>query len=259
MNNMRVKMIDVSLIYILGIVCIVYCVSIFTYVGFNVKFHFIWFVIGLALIGLATVLKMQHSGIIRIPKSVWMPVLAIGLVVICVFAVVETFLLTAAFAKPKAGADYMIVLGCQVRGSSVSRALQYRLIEAEQYLKDNPDCVAILSGGQGSGEDISEAEAMYRWLTKAGIDGERLIKEEQSTSTVENIRYSKEFIDQTDAKTVVVSNGFHICRALGISKKQGLKQVEGLAGSSDPRMAPAYYLREFFAFIKDMLMGNLKY
>lgn len=258
MNEKVSKMIDVWLLYVLGIVSVVYCVSIFMYAGFNVKFHFIWLVIGLVLITLATILKLQHSGRIHIPESVWKPALIVGVLGVCVFIAVEVFLVTAAFSKPSSGADYMIVLGCQVRGTKVSRALEYRLIEAERYLKDNPKCVAILSGGQGSGEDISEAEAMYKYLIQAGIDEARLVKEELSTTTVENIAYSKKLLKDQSSDVVIVSNGFHIRRALGICKKAGLTHVEGLGGNSDPRMAPAYYLREFFAFMKDWVFGDYR-
>lgn len=60
-----------------------------------------------------------------------------------------------------------------------------------------------------------------------------------------------------DDSVIVVSNGFHIFRATHICKKQGMRRVQGLGASSDKWMGAAYYLREFFAVVKDFLVGNL--
>ncbi len=79
-------------------------------------------------------------------------------------------------------ADYLVVLGAGVNGRTPSLSLLNRLTAAEAWLQDNPNGKAILSGGQGPGEDISEAGAMYQWLTEHGIAAERLYKEE-------NVRY----------------------------------------------------------------------
>lgn len=246
-----------SILLVAGILCILYAVCIFSYAGFSVKFHVIWVVIGAFFIFLAWMLKRIQEGTLTIPRKVLVlcgVILGAG---VLVFVIVEMILLTFAFQKPEKNADYMIILGCQVRGSSVSRALKYRLDAAQNYLQESPDTLVIVSGGQGPGEDISEAEAMKRYLIKQGISADRIVKEDQSTSTVENIQYSKKLLPSENADVVVVSNGFHMFRAVHICQNQGLENVEGLAGSSDPRMAPAYYLREFFAVVKDFLMGNL--
>ena len=84
----------------------------------------------------------------------------------------------------------MIVLGCGVNGDRPSLMLTERLDAAYDYLNTHEEVVGILSGGQGKGENISEAECMYRYLTEKGIAKERLYKEERSTSTRENLLYS---------------------------------------------------------------------
>lgn len=114
-------------------------------------------------------------------------------------------------------ADYLIVLGAGVNGTQPSQALYERLCAARDYLNAYPDAVAILSGGQGANEDISEAECMHRWLTAAGISERRLRKEDRATSTEENLAFSLALIEeetgQRPEKIAVVSNEYHLLRA----------------------------------------------
>lgn len=249
----------IIILQIIGVLCILYGLCVFASVGLDVKFHAIWLLIGALFLGAGHVLKQLFTGAWVLPK----PVLIAGGVVIAAgmlcFLTVEVILVSSALKKPEEPADYMVILGCQVNGTTVSRALRYRLEEAAGYVKEKDalDMKIIVSGGQGTGEDITEAEAMYRYLVKKGIPAGQIIKEEQSTNTVENIRYSKSLMENEEASVIVVSNGFHIFRATHICKKQGIHQVEGLGASSDIWMGAAYYLREFFAVVKDFLMGNL--
>ena len=96
--------------------------------------------------------------------------------------------------KPRSDLDYIIVLGAHVNGTKLTLALLERVRRALLYLEENPGTKAVLSGGRGDGEQISEAEAMYRYLTEHGIAAERLIKEEQSTNTKENLDFSLRLI-----------------------------------------------------------------
>ena len=105
----------------------------------------------------------------------------------------------------------VIVLGCQVIGESPSIMLNERIDVCYNYLTNNPDSIAILSGGQGGDEGISEAECMYRALVKKGIPEDRLLKENKSTSTKENLEFSKDIIleKQLSSQVVIITNDFH--------------------------------------------------
>ena len=98
----------------------------------------------------------------------------------------------------KKNLDYIIVLGAHVDGTRMTLALLERARRALLYLEENPGTKAVLSGGKGDGENISEAEAMYRYLTGHGINGDRLMREEESTSTKENLEFSRRKIGTTD-------------------------------------------------------------
>lgn len=116
----------------------------------------------------------------------------------------------------------VIVLGCAVYGETPSIMLKARVDSAYDYLFENKNSVAVLSGGQGDGESISEAECMYRLLTEKGIDPNRLFKEEQSTNTSQNIYNSKQIILKNNLSTnvAIVSSDFHLKRASMIAQKK---------------------------------------
>ena len=179
------------------------------------------------------------------------------LIVLIIVGSIESLILCCENKKAISNADYMIILGAQVKGSTVSRSLRYRLDTAVDYLKDNKQTKVIVSGGQGKGEDITEAEAMFVYLVNKGVEPSRIIKEENSTNTVENIQYSRTYIDDAQKNILIVSNGFHLYRALAIGKKQGLEYSSGLAAPTDTIMRPHYYLREALAILKYKITGNI--
>lgn len=158
---------------------------------------------------------------------------------------------TKLHAVPKENCPTLIVLGCQVRGTTPSLLLGYRIEAAAAYLTAHPESVAVLSGGMGSGENISEAECMYRSLTAKGISPERLYREAESTSTQENFRFSKALMEREGlcGPVAVVSSDFHIYRALQMAEDIGL-DAQGLAACSKYRFSrPTYMLREAMALL----------
>ena len=154
-------------------------------------------------------------------------------------------------AQPETGLDCVIVLGAQVRGERPSRALRRRLDRAAEYARENPDTFLILSGGQGPDEGISEAECMRRYLTKQGIPEERLRIEDRSTSTRENLIFSAEFLDKETDRVGIVTNNFHIYRAMMLARGQGYAHVSGIPASADPGMQPHNVLRESLALLAE--------
>lgn len=155
--------------------------------------------------------------------------------------------------------DAVIVLGAGVNGETPSAALRSRIRAAAEYLRAHPDVPVVLSGGQGPGERITEAEAMRRALwTNSESQNARYLLEDRSTSTAENFRYSKEILEDygldTDTATIaVVTNDFHCFRAHMIAKKQGLHIVDVPAELPWWWLTANYYAREAFAVVKTAL------
>ncbi|PGY08512.1 YdcF family protein [Bacillus sp. AFS031507] len=146
-------------------------------------------------------------------------------------------------------ADYLIVLGARVKGTVPSLAFASRINAAADYLKKNQDTLVIASGGKGSGEEISEAESIKRELKKQGISENRIILEDQSTDTYENINFSKKLIPDGAKLGLVVTNNFHLYRAVSIARDYGL-QVQGLPAETPWIAVVKSYSREYLAITK---------
>ena len=154
-------------------------------------------------------------------------------------------------------ADYIIILGARVKGEVPSLALQYRIDAAANYMKKNKETIAIASGGQGPGEDITEAEAIKRGLLSHGINSARILLEDKSTDTVENIRFSKKLIPDNLQTGLLVSNDYHLYRAKSIARDQGLN-LEGLPAKTPTIAIPKSYGREYLAITKYYLVNLFK-
>jgi uncharacterized SAM-binding protein YcdF (DUF218 family) len=146
-------------------------------------------------------------------------------------------------------ADYLIVLGARVKGTVPSLAFASRINAAAEYLKNNKDSFVIASGGKGPGEDISEAESIRRELVNQGINETRIILEDQSTDTYENINFSKKLIPEGAKLGLVVTNNFHLYRAVSIARDYGL-EVEGLPAETPWIAVVKSYSREYLAITK---------
>lgn len=134
------------------------------------------------------------------------------------FTVLETMVVRGSFAdESDAPVSAVIVLGAGVNGETPSLTLRTRIDAAAAYLEEHPDVPVILSGGQGPGEAITEAECMRRALVRRGVDESRLYPEERSTSTQENLRYSRAILEELGVdparRVAIVTSDFHLCRA----------------------------------------------
>jgi uncharacterized SAM-binding protein YcdF (DUF218 family) len=242
---------------LLGVICLLYYGVITIYAGINTAFAWFWLCAGLGFIIISLIISYVIKHGIRIPVLLRFITISVVLSAICVFLIIEGMIINSSMKKAEPGADYLIVLGAQVRGTVVTKSLKKRLDTAYEYLTSSPDTIAVVSGGQGTGEDISEAEAMKRYLVAKGLSQSRIITEDKSTNTEENIRYSRLFFKKDNPKVVIVTNSFHIFRALKIAHKQGIFNAQGMAAPSDRILVVNYYIREAAGVLKDFLYGNI--
>lgn len=177
--------------------------------------------------------------------------LGAGLILVIV---ISGLMIHAAGRGPEKNAT-LVVLGCRVIGEQPSLMLEERLEAAYVYLSANPDSAAVLSGGQGGGEDISEAECMYRYLTGRGIASERLYLEDRSTSTRENLAFSGEIIKKKNLNKdiAIVTNEFHEYRAFMVAEALGMKPA-AVPGKTIWKLFPTYYLRELFGVVYEWIL-----
>jgi len=152
-------------------------------------------------------------------------------------------------------ATYMIVLGAKVKpGGIPSLSLKNRLEEAVKYLKKYPRVKVIVSGGKGEDEDRTEASVMLKYLQDNGIDTNRIVVEDQSTSTYENLSFSKELLPKETKKITIVSNDFHLKRAKYLAESLGF-EVDVVAAKTPKSVELKLTLREKAALLKTYVFG----
>ena len=190
----------------------------------------------------------------RIMKWFWRGSLVIMGIILGLVIMESACMIRAACRKPAKEAT-VVVLGCRVYGQRASLSMVERLEAAYEYLTENEDAACILSGGQGPGEDITEAECMYRWLVNKGIDSQRLYKEEESASTRENLAFSKRLIEGEglNPAIAITTSEYHQYRAGRIAK--GLDMEYGaIPGWTAIWLFPTYYVRELYGILYEWIM-----
>lgn len=153
--------------------------------------------------------------------------------------------------------DTMIILGGNVNGRKPSRMLADRLKTAADYLNEHPDMIVIVSGGEGEDKDTTEADAMETWLRNHGVTN-LIYKEDQSTTTDENIHFSKELIQEKklNQSVAVVTDGFHEYRAYLLCQRYGLT-FHACPVKTDFFLFPAFYARELLAIFRQWIIRLL--
>ena len=170
--------------------------------------------------------------------------------------VISCFMVKAMNDKPINNQTTVVILGCQINGETPSRMLKRRLITAYNYLSENSDVKVIVSGGQGSDEVTSEADVMRKYLLKKGIDDSRIYMEDKSTSTEENLRFSRDIVEKEGLyeDITIVTDGFHQLRADLLAKRQGMRAYN-LSAKTESWLLPTYWIREWFGVAYSLVFG----
>lgn len=150
--------------------------------------------------------------------------------------------------------DAMVILGAKVNGEEVSKTLKLRLDKAIEYYNKDNSINIIVSGGQGTDENITEALAMKRYLEVNGVDSNNIIEENKATTTLENIIYSKEILDDMDikGKVLIVTSDYHLFRGRFIASILGIRN-EGLCSMSSLSGRLYYMIREYPTSVIDLV------
>lgn len=241
--------------YALALVCLVYCGGVVLTKAAGTKFFLIWLVIAAGFWSLGYGWKRGLLELLPLPVRV----AGIVVLMLCgmVFFFVEALVLSGFGRDGEAGLSYIVVLGAQMKENGPSVALQRRLDKACDYLRENPDTLCVVSGGQGSNEPVSEAQGMKDYLVERGIDGARIIMEDQSKDTQQNLAFSRKLIPDGVTKIGIVTSNFHVYRSVQLARKQGFPDAEGFGAASGLYFLPNNMLREFFGIMKDWMFGNM--
>ena len=184
-------------------------------------------------------------------------ILVIGLLVV---GITEAVIIKASFGSPKEQVQYMVVLGAKVRSDGPSVSLWDRIYGAYNYMEAHPDVIAIVSGGQGSDEPMTEAQSMYQELVALGIDPDRIWLEDKATSTWENLNFALDLIEektgQRPEKLGVVSSEYHLFRASLFAKACNVEFVGIPARTSRPSQMINHFMREVAGVWHYILLGG---
>lgn len=190
-------------------------------------------------------------------KRVFTSILCIGLIVA---GITECLIIRASFGQPDEACDYVVVLGAKVRDDGPSVSLMDRIYAARDYLEAHPDAVAVVSGGQGKDEPMTEAQAMYDALLALGIDQSRVWMEDKATSTWENLTLSLDLIEERTGtrptKIGLLSSEYHLFRAGLFAQNCGVEAVGIPAKTSIISQRVNHFMREIAGVWHYLILGG---
>ena len=217
----------------------------------------------LGIIGVIAFYTLSKALMQRFPKTVkWLRrIFTVCLCIGLILAVItEAVILKASFGNPEAHCDYMVVLGAKVRNSGPSVSLWDRIYAARDYMEAHPHVIAVVSGGQGPDEPMTEAQAMCDALIALGIPPERIWLEENATSTWENITFSLDLIEEKTGlrpeKIGVLSSEYHLFRASLLAEKCNVDFVGIPARTSRFSQKVNHFMREVAGVWHYILLGG---
>lgn len=238
---------------IIGILLILYYLMLKIMFGF-VAFSSVFCMLGIVLLVYGYVeLKFNIDIWGHIPKIYRMIITTLFTIGLVIFIGIESIIIYNGHHHDTQKPDYLVVLGAGLRGRSISASLLYRLETALDFHDMYPDLKIVVSGGQGEGEDMTEALAMKNFLVDNGVDPSLIIMEDKSTNTYENFLYTKNVLEEETRKEdftiTIISNNFHMYRAKFLAKEVGFNTY-GYPAPSHKASALVFYVREFFGIIK---------
>ena len=248
------------ILILLGVLGILDTILVSIYTGINVGTLFPGFV-GSIMIVYAYIRYWLRKGMPVIRNTAARRLVSVFVLLgILAFISLEALILYGSVSQEDTATDYLIILGAGLRGDNITLVLQERLLKGIEYLEKYPDTKVVVTGGQGFGESITEAEAMEKYLISGGIAPDRIIKEEKATSTMENFLFSKEILQKAGEKEydriMVITSDFHMLRSKLLASRAGFKPY-GITCSTPISVRINCYIREFFALVKSFFFDRV--
>ena len=200
---------------------------------------------------------LRFPAFAKITTRIFTVILIIGLLVV---GITEAVIIKASFGDPQEQVEYMVVLGAKVNADGPSVSLWDRICAAYTYMEAHPDVIAVVSGGQGTDEPITEAECMYRELVELGIDPKRIWIEDEATSTWENLNFTLDLIEEETGerptKLGVLSSEYHLFRASLFADACGVDFVGIPARTSRLSQMINHFMREVAGVWHYLILGG---
>lgn len=231
---------------LLAALCLLYYgILCFKFHKWNSTFSRFWAVVGILFLVIGQAVKNER---------LCAPVVLTLLALLVIFGITEGKIIRGIYQGSCKEYSCVIVLGAHVNGRKVTDSLKRRLDKAVDCYQDNPGIRIIVSGGKGKGEEITEAEAMKLYLEGQGVPKETILCENASTTTKENLLYSRELLNRNEI-VGIVTNNFHMYRSTEIAKRLSYTGIVPVSAGCDPILFANYMVREFFAVWKMWILG----
>ena len=242
----------------IGFLGVVYVLSTFVFISYSFTGLVCLCVMSVLLFyNVADWLQKKYPKQVKVVRRIFTVCLCVGLLLV---AVTEVFILRGSLGDPDKSCDYVVVLGCHVRPNGPSLTLLDRINAAYDYLTEHPDVIAVVSGGQGFDEPMSEAQCIYEHLVERGIDPDRVWIEDKATSTWENLNFSLDMIRErtgTRPDTLgIISSEYHLFRAGLQAKDCGVVPVRIPAVTSVISQRVNHFMREVAGVWYYLILGG---
>ena len=237
----------------IGVVLMLYYLILKISFGF-IAFSSMFCMLGIALFMYGLIeIKFEINIWGKIPRILRRVITIFFTIAVIIFITIEGIIIYNGHHYDMKKPQYLVVLGAGLRGSEISTSLLYRLETALEFNEIYPDVKIIVSGGQGEGEDITEASAMRNFLVSNGVDENLIIMENKSRNTYENFLFTKKLLKKQtgkdEFKITVISNNFHMYRAKYLANEVGFDTL-GYPAPAHKSSTLVFYVREFFGVIK---------
>lgn len=190
-------------------------------------------------------------------RRIFTGILCLGLLVV---GITEVFVIRASFGDPEQDCPYILVLGAKVREDGPSVSLMNRIDAAFDYLTTHPESVAVVSGGQGPDEPMTEARCMYDHLIARGIDPARVWMEDRATSTWENLKFTLDLIEERTGRRPgslgIISSEYHLFRAGLFARDCGVESIGIPAHTTRPTQMINHFMREVAGVWHYLILGG---
>lgn len=225
------------------------------------SFTHIWSALGIYLV---------FVGIYRIKKghsffAIWKKWLKIAVICVisigCLISVINlSMILTPDVVSEDEKADFMILLGGGIsKDGELPESVIKRVEKAADYLKKNPECICVVTGGTLDWLPYPEAPELKRQLVLSGVNPNKILVEDQAKDTIQNFQLSCKMIAEYSemsveevlkAPVVVVTNNFHLRRSEYLARRMGFTNIKGLSAECPAIYIPHLYVREIGAYVK---------
>ncbi|MDF2633848.1 MAG: hypothetical protein K0R78_722 [Pelosinus sp.] len=179
-------------------------------------------------------------------------------ILLLITLVIEIPIIAVGYLTQPVKSDTIIILGAKIIGQDPSLMLRLRLDKAIKLYEAGYASTLIVSGGQGLDENVSEAVSMKNYLLSHGIPTERILVEDRSFNTYQNLANSHKIMQENNLKTaIIVSNASHIRRSLLLAQTLGIEATGSPAPmASNPYLTTKQYVREGAAVAALLLTGK---